>query len=207
MPPGNAGWRLMKIRQLLSAEEKLSLRQSKKPASTASKTRLSCGHPKSGSPVYIVEELDVLKRYIGLPLEPPHPAFKNQTTAWLPMLSVRIGIAHDIWSPRFLAVVDSGSPWCIFPTALGDYLGLQVSSGIESELRGIIRTDSEPIYFHKIKIQIEANWNISVMAGFTRKLSADGILGRSGFFDNFLLRFDHSKDPPQLEIDKIERPQ
>lgn len=147
----------------------------------------------------------MLRKYTGIPLEPPHPAFKNQTTAWLPMLSVRIGIAHDVWSPRFLAVVDSGSPWCIFPTALGEYLGLEVSSGIESELRGIIRTDAEPVYFHKIKIQIETNWNISVMAGFTKKLSADGILGRSGFFDSFSIRFDHSTNPPQLEIDKLER--
>ena len=61
----------------------------------------------------------------------------------------------------------------------------------------------ESIYFHPIKIQVESSWNISVMAGFTRKLSFPAILGRNGFFDNFTVLFNHSTKPPEMEIERI----
>ena len=96
----------------------------------------------------------MIKSYMGFPLEPPHPAFKDETTVWMPILNVRVGKAHDVWSPRFGAVVDSGSPWCMFPTALADYLGIRVTDGIESDVGGILKGDKEPIYFHTIKLQI-----------------------------------------------------
>ena len=146
----------------------------------------------------------MIKSYTGFPLEPPHPAFKDEATAWMPVLNVRVGKAHDVWSPRFGAVVDSGSPWCMFPTALADYLGIKVTDGIESKVGGILKADTEPIYFHAVKIQVESNWNITVKVGFTKKLAVSGILGRNGFFDNFIIRFDHSVNPPQLEIEKIQ---
>ena len=141
--------------------------------------------------------------YTGVPAEPRHPAFKNEPTAWMPLLTLKLAKVHDLWTPRFRAVVDSGSPWCIFPTALGDYLGINVSKGIESTIGGILKGGKEPIYFHKIKMLVENNWSINVMAGFTKRLAVTGILGRDGFFDNFLVRFDHSIKPPHLEIEKI----
>ena len=146
----------------------------------------------------------MIKSYMGFPMEPSHPAFKDEETAWMPILYVRVGMGRDLWSPRFGAVVDSGSPWCIFPTALADYLGIKVTDGIESTVGGILKPDREPIYFHTVKIQVESNWNITVKAGFTKKLAWQGILGRNGFFDNFSVRFDHSVKPPQLHIEKIE---
>jgi len=39
-----------------------------------------------------------------------------------------------------------------------------------------------------------------------KKLSWPIILGRTGFFDRFLVTFDHSKTPHEFEITKIERP-
>ncbi len=142
-------------------------------------------------------------RYTGFPVEPRHPAFKNEPTSWMPVVTVRVGKTHDIWTPRFGAVVDSGSPWCLFPTACADFLGMRVADGIESTIGGILKGDSEPIYFHTVKIQVANNWCITVKAGFTKKLSVAGILGRSGFFDNFIIRFDHSTKPPQFEIERI----
>ena len=144
--------------------------------------------------------------YTGFPIEPRHPAFTKETTAWLPILTVRVGPpqTHDLWSPRFGAVVDSGSPWCMFPTALADYFGIKVNTGVEGTVGGILKGDVEPIYFHNLKLQIASNWNITVKAGFTKKLAVPGILGRNGFFDNFKVHFDHSCKPPHLDIEKIE---
>jgi len=146
----------------------------------------------------------MIKSYTGFPMEPRHPAFKNEATAWIPTLTVRVGKAHDVWSPRFGAVVDSGSPWCMFSSAVADYLGIKITDGIEGMVGGILKGDKEPIYFHSLKIQVESNWNITVKAGFTKKLALAGILGRNGFFDNFTVRFDQSVKPRQFEIEKMQ---
>jgi hypothetical protein len=145
----------------------------------------------------------MIVKYTGFPMEPRHPAFKNEPTSWMPVLTVRLGKGHDLWSPRFGAVVDSGSPFCMFPNALADFLHINVTDGTESIVGGILRGETEPIYFHSVNLQITGNWCISVKAGFTRKLAVAGILGRNGFFDNFTVKFDHSVAPPQFEIEKI----
>lgn len=146
----------------------------------------------------------MLIKYTGYPAEPPHPAFQNEPTNWMPILTVRVGRKRDLWTPRFGSVVDSGSPWCMFPTGVADYLGINVTDGIQSIVGGILRGGTEPIYFHTVNIQIAGMWPISVKAGFTKKLAVAGILGRNGFFDNFTVKFDHSTKPPQFEIHKIE---
>jgi hypothetical protein len=143
-------------------------------------------------------------KYTGYPNEPRHPAFKNEPTIWMPVVTVRLAKVHDAWTPRFGAVVDSGSPWCMFPTAWADYLRLDPSQGIESLIGGILKGATEPIFFHNVKIMVANQWCIKVKAGFTKKLIVSGILGRNGFFDNFRIRFDHSVKPPQFEIEKIE---
>ena len=125
---------------------------------------------------------------------------------WQPMLTVRVEKAH-VRTPRFPAVVDSGSPYCMFKVEVGNFIGIDVPSGIEDRVGGIIYGSVEPIYFHKVKIYIEMDWVIEVMAGFVKKLAVPGILGRSGFFDNFHVHFDHSTDPPEIGIKKIEKVQ
>jgi hypothetical protein len=119
------------------------------------------------------------------------------------MISVRVGWSH-VQTPRFPAVVDSGSPYCMFRADVGEYLGMDVARGIQHVIGGIISDPTEPIYFHKVKIYVESDWVIEVMAGFVKKLSVTGILGRNGFFENFYVTLDHSKRPPELEIARIE---
>lgn len=149
----------------------------------------------------------MIVKYTGIPAEPRHPAFKNEPTIWMPFLTIRIGKTHDIWTPRFQAVVDSGSPWCMFSSDLANFLGIDVGKGTEHVVGGILKGGVEPIYFHAITVNIPGMWPISVKAGFTKKLAVAGILGRNGFFDNFTVKFDHSVKPPHFEINKIETPQ
>jgi hypothetical protein len=101
------------------------------------------------------------------------------------------------------AVVDSGSPYCLFRSDVGEYVRIDVDRGQEGQLGGIISGYMEPIYFHKVKLLVEANWCIEVYAGFMRKLRVPAILGRNGFFDTFYVKFDHSVDPPEVEVEKI----
>jgi hypothetical protein len=119
------------------------------------------------------------------------------------MLSVRPGYG-DAQTPRFPAVVDTGSPDCIFRWGVGEYVGINIPNGIQHVIGGIISEPKEPIYFHRVKLDVELHWVVDVMAGFVRKLAGTGILGRNGFLDAFTVMFDHSKRPPEMEVHKIE---
>ena len=78
------------------------------------------------------------KPYTGFPLDNPHPAFKNEKSVWEPQLRVRLANYKHATSPRFPAVVDSGSPYCMFRAEFADLLGLDLQSGAKSDIGGII---------------------------------------------------------------------
>jgi hypothetical protein len=92
----------------------------------------------------------------------------------------------------------------LFHSAVADFLKIDLKSGAESVLGGVIDAQREPLYFHRVNITIENHFVLEVLAGFSKKMSVAAILGRGGFFDRFYVRFDHSTSPPQFEIEKID---
>jgi hypothetical protein len=46
---------------------------------------------------------------------------------------------------------------------------------------------------------------IQIKAGFSPRLSVAGLLGRRGFFENFIIKFDPSATPPGFEILRLGR--
>jgi len=60
------------------------------------------------------------------------------------------------------------------------------------------------MYFHKVKIIVFSEF-FETMAGFSHALSVTGLLGRRGFFENFIVTIDASSSPPHCEIEKIHR--
>ena len=122
------------------------------------------------------------------------------------MLWVRMGANHQK-TPRFLAVVDSGSGTCLFRTDWADYLKLDLTKknvGL-MEIGGIISGPKQTVYYAPVQLYVADNWVITVTAGFLKKLAASGILGRNGFFDAFKVSFDHLVSPPAFEIERTNR--
>jgi len=144
--------------------------------------------------------------YTRIPLDPTQPAQKEENTLWVPILLVRLGCLGGKRSPRLHAFVDSGSPWCMFKSDLADYLGIEWEKGERAEVGGILTGARDPIYFHKVTLFVEDHWTFQVRAGFVKKLSVPGILGRDGFFDHFRVQFDQSCKPPFVQLEKVERP-
>jgi hypothetical protein len=60
------------------------------------------------------------------------------------------------------------------------------------------------MYFHKVRIIVFGDF-FETMAGFSPDLAVTGLLGRRGFFDNFVVKFDASTSAPYCEIEKIHR--
>jgi len=142
------------------------------------------------------------------PIEKHHPAFLNESHHWLPVIPVRLVYRQSPPSRRLEAIVDSGAPACIFHGSICQSIGIMnVEDGIEDTLKGVVGgkdCPTSPIYYHKVKIQIGSD-QVETMIGFSWNIAVGGLLGRRGFFDNFLVQFDCSTNPPQLDIQKLHR--
>jgi len=71
------------------------------------------------------------------------------------------------------------------------------------QIGGFATNITEPAHFHTVTLHVGANWSVEIKAGFVENLSMAGLLGRRGFFENFVVRFDHSSSPPYFELEKI----
>src|SRR5258708_9563990 len=128
------------------------------------------------------------KPYAVVPLADLNPATQERFVS-IPTLKVRLGI-KGISTPRFDSIVDSGCPYYLFRADLATLLKLDLETGILAPVSGLHGGTAET-YFHKIKVCVESDWVFEVLAGFVRGCNFNGLLGRNGFFDNFLVTFDH----------------
>lgn len=111
---------------------------------------------------------------------------------------------NHVRSNRIEAVVDSGSPWCLFHSDVGSDIGVDIKRGIREPLGGVVGGAVGEMYFHNVKICLPGTI-IGVTAGFSDNLSVAGILGRCGFFDNYIITFDPCSTPPGMDIVRVGR--
>jgi len=116
---------------------------------------------------------------------------------------VSIIIGHAT-SKRFEAIVDSGSAICLFHAQIGKSLGLNIESGDKDTLGGVVGGSVGEVYYHEIKLKVLADI-IPITAGFSKNLSVAAILGRHGFFENYIVTFDPCSNPPGLRLERIHR--
>ena len=138
------------------------------------------------------------------PLVRAYPAFPKDSHDYPWIVNVKLNYRHSPPTTWIEAIIDSGSPWCLFHSSLCRPLGIDLEKDIPDDLKGIIGGRSAPLYFHKVKIYF-GSWSFETSAGFSSALAVAGILGRRGFFENFSLEFDPTNLPPSLEIDRIGR--
>ncbi len=134
-----------------------------------------------------------------------HPAFPEERFHWAPFINVRLVYQNGRPSQSIECLVDSGAHVCIFSADLCSSLGIKrLEDGIRDQLAGIINGPIAPVYYHRLKIVI-ASEQFETMAGFSDQVAFGGILGRRGFFENFIVTIDSSTIPPFCEIHKIHR--
>ena len=137
------------------------------------------------------------------PLKHPSVALPGAKETWVPILNVAIIVGHAT-SKRFEAVVDSGSPVCLFHAQIGKQLGLKIESGKHDVLGGVVGGSKGDVYYHEIKLKVMADI-IMITGGFSEQLSVAAILGRHGFFENFIVTFDPCAQPPGLLVQRVRR--
>lgn len=142
--------------------------------------------------------------YKIVPVQQPHPAFPDRTSNWAPWLPVRLSYGHGPQSPRFEALIDSGAADCLFHADIGRALKITVDKGIKGEVAGIVAGVKLNAYFHDVNLWVVAD-RVRIRAGFVEKLPVAGLLGRRGFFENFIIMFDPSTEPPGFDIQRLGR--
>ena len=100
--------------------------------------------------------------------------------------------------------VDSGAPYCYFHANIGRSIGLKIESGAKGDFGGVVPGAKSTAYFHNITLFIGSE-SIRVRAGFSDDIAVAGLLGRNGFFDNFIVTFDQSAVPPTFELKRISK--
>lgn len=101
---------------------------------------------------------------------------------------------------QYAALIDSGADFCIFDAGLGEYLGLNITSGMEIQFGGIQSLGGAKAYIHKVTLEIGGH-GFKTEVGFSYDISKNGygILGQKGFFDLFSVKFDLQKEDIEIK--------
>lgn len=104
-------------------------------------------------------------------------------------------------SIRYEVLVDSGADLCIFHAEIGELLGIDIKQGKPREVFGV-GGKASIYYLHKVMIKV-GGWPYEIEAGFMPEVSGRrmqyGIVGQSGFFDIFVIKFDLLKEEVELK--------
>lgn len=99
-------------------------------------------------------------------------------------------------SKRFDAIIDSGASQCIFHSAIGRAIGLDIEKGEKVSTNSI--QGATEIYLHDISLYAPGGI-VPARVGFSEKLPIAGLLGMTGFFEYFKITFDPTALSVELE--------
>ncbi len=113
---------------------------------------------------------------------------------------IPVGISWHGKSLRYSALIDSGADFCIFDGEVGDYLGMDVRSGIREVFGGVQEKGGAEAFLHTITLTV-GGWDYETTVGFSYDIAkhGSGILGQKGFFDMFSIKFDLPKEDIELK--------
>lgn len=116
-----------------------------------------------------------------------------------PIIAIKISRADIV--VKYAALIDSGADFCIFDAGIGEYLELDVKSGIEIGFGGIQNVGIAKAYLHQVNLEI-GGIQFKTDIGFSYDISdrSYGIFGQKGFFNKFIIKFDLEKE--EVEIKK-----
>ena len=115
-----------------------------------------------------------------------------------PIIPIKISREENI--VKYAALIDSGADFCIFDAGIGEYLELDIKSGIEVGFGGIQNVGSAKAYLHQVNLEI-GGIQFKTDVGFSYDISdrGYGIFGQKGFFNKFVVKFNLQKEDIELK--------
>ena len=132
----------------------------------------------------------------------PSEAFPKRKEILRPIIPITI--EYNGKKIGYEVLIDSGADWNLFHSIMGEVIGIDIAKGKKEKFGGI-EGGSCMAYFHEVTIYVGGH-PIKVPCGFSPDIppppkQAYGILGHIGFFDQFTVKFETTKE--ELEIKKI----
>lgn len=113
---------------------------------------------------------------------------------------IALPVKNSPRSKRFDAIIDSGASGCLFHAAVGRAIGLEIEKGEPSQTLGVAGPAN--FFLHDVAVHVPGG-PITTRAGFSEDLPIVGLLGMSGFFENFKIVFDPTA--LRVELERINR--
>lgn len=127
------------------------------------------------------------------------PNFADPNRPWVSRPLIPVRLFHKDKQVDVYALVDSGADVSLFHTSLAKELGIDITNGRKQTFFGISAGVGVLAYFHLIKLQVlGASEAVEFEAAFTDSMGVGAILGQSGFFDKYHIRFERDKE--RIEI-------
>jgi len=129
----------------------------------------------------------------------PDEAHPSGSTAHRPLILATVTAPGGAWFPC-LALADSGADVCLFPFKLAVQLQLDIEN-LPKSLTGGVGSAANLTYYDTVSIDLGDGIKFSAYVGFTQGLDAAGfgLLGQSGFFEQFRVEFDHKRKTFSIE--------
>ncbi|MEK7617191.1 MAG: retropepsin-like aspartic protease [Patescibacteria group bacterium] len=136
-------------------------------------------------------------KYKKFPTDPENNPFPNKKSSLRPV--IQIDFVTPTGNFHYFVLVDSGADYCMFHAKIGEMLGLDIKSGKPLTFFG---TSGEPqkAYFHKVTFRV-GGIEHTCEAGFSYDMEKlpYGLLGQDGFFDKWIIKFEHHKENIELK--------
>lgn len=135
------------------------------------------------------------------------PPFPNGQIAHRPRLIAQI-IGPGGKTQKCFVLLDTGADHCVFPLSFAGLIGLDPLT-MPMQMTGGCSTSMVPTYHAEIEIRVPyqnaggpvQEFSFKTMAAFTIGMEAQGLglLGQTGFFENFKTVFDHKAKTFHIE--------
>ena len=116
------------------------------------------------------------------------------------LVNIALPAKNSPRSKRFEAIIDSGASQCIFHANIGRAIGLEIEKGQLVSTNGI--AGPTDIFLHDVSLYVPGGI-VSTRVGFSDALPLAGLLGMTGFFENFKITFDPTS--LQVELERLYR--
>lgn len=138
-------------------------------------------------------------KYFEFPLPKPSPVLG--TSILRPIIPVKLSLRGI--TVKYDALMDSGADFCIFHAEIGEYLGIDIESGLREIFSGVEDSAGAEAYFHKLTLII-GDTEIETLIGFSYDIADHGygLLGQKGLFDKFLVNFNLLEKEIELKIQR-----
>ena len=92
---------------------------------------------------------------------------------------------------KTIAIVDSGADNCLFNIEYAKVIGVDITK-CDKEITIGVEGEGKDVFMTNLEIQVKDLDKIKIPVGFIDSKSVIGLLGQSGFFDQYKIKFERN---------------